>query len=165
MRARLLAAGNSLVLTALCSCASLPPSKAISNHVGFNLINSTNTTIADLAASNSGGSDHQITTHSESRIMVSAQVNITNPAGVAVRGSCQLLINDGSSPGSQLTVIGRPSVWFTTANPAYNLAVPVLGYVDKPAGKYNVVVQCQQLATVGSTVAVLDNMIVWTGQR
>ena len=72
-------------------CASLPPSSAISYHVGFNLLNSTNTVIADLASKNSDSLDHQITTKSTGRILVSAQVHIQNPGGIAVRwaSSCE----------------------------------------------------------------------------
>ena len=146
-------------------CTSLPASKAVSNHVAFNLLNSANTTIGDLAGNNSSASDNQIVISSAARIMASAQVNITNPAGVAVRGSCQILISDGTSANSGFAVIGRPSVWYTTQNPAYNLAVPVIGYVDKLAGKYNVAVQCQQLAAIGATAAVLDNLITWVGSK
>jgi hypothetical protein len=59
----------------------------------------------------------------------------------------------------------RPAVWFTTANAAYDITVPVLGYVTKPPGTYNVVVECQQLAASGATVGILDNMIVWEASK
>lgn len=139
----------------------LPPSKAISNFVAFNLLNSTNTVIADLASKNSDSLDHQITIKSAGRILVSAQVQISNPGGIAVRGACHLFISDGTGPTNGLTEISRPATWFTTDNPAYDLTVPVLGYVTKSAGTYNVVVECEQLAANGRTTAVLDNMIVW----
>jgi hypothetical protein len=147
-------------------CASLPPSSAISYHVGFNLLNSTNTVIADLASKNSDSLDHQITTKSTGRILVSAQVHIQNPGGIAVRGGCRLLISDGTGPTNGLIEISvRPAVWFTTANAAYDITVPVLGYVTKPPGTYNVVVECQQLAASGATVGILDNMIVWEASK
>ena len=140
----------------------LPPSTAISHSVAFNLINSTNTIIADLASQNLDGRDHQIRTLSEGRILVSAQVRIDNPRGIAVRGACHLFISDGTGPANGLTEIGvRPAVWFTTDNPAYNLTVPVLGYATKRQGTYNVVVECEQLGINGGTTGQLDNMIVW----
>jgi len=140
----------------------LPPSTAISYHVAFNLNNSTNTVIADLASKNSDSIDHQIVTQSEGRILVSAQVRISNPGGIAIRGACHLFISDGTGPSKGLTEISmRPAVWFTTDNAAYDLTVPILGYATKQPGTYNVVVQCEKLAANGATTAQLDNMIVW----
>jgi hypothetical protein len=126
------------------------------------LVNSTYTVVADLAGKNLDHSDHQITIKSQGRILVSAQVKISNPGGVAVRGGCHLLLSDGTGPTNGLTEISvRPATWFTTANPAYDLTVPILGYATKPPGTYNVVVECQQLAASGATTGQLDNMIVW----
>ena len=139
----------------------LVSSEAISYHVSYNLINSVSVTIADLFSLNSDGLDHQITTSSTGRILVSAQVHITNPAGVAVRGSCVLLISDGTGPTNNLAEMGRPATWYTTDNPAYDLTVPVLGYATKQPGTYNVVVQCQQLGINGATAGNLANMILW----
>jgi hypothetical protein len=133
--------------------ASLPPSTATSNFVAFNLVNSTYKVVADLASKNLGSSDHQIRTKLKGRILVSAQVKISNPGGIAVRGGCHLLMSDGTGPTNGLTEISvRPATWFTTANAAYDLTVPILGYV---------VVECQQLAATGATTGQLDNMIVW----
>lgn len=148
-------------LVLLAGCGTMPPSTAVSYHVGFNLLNSTNTVIADLSSMNSDGSDRQIVMSSIGRLLVSAQVNIQNPGGISVRGACHMLMSDGTGATNGLTEIGRPAVWFTTDNAAYNLVVPVLGYTTKGPGKYNVVVECQQLGLSGATVAVLDNMIVW----
>jgi hypothetical protein len=155
-----------LVVLFLFSCTTqLPPSTGISHYVAFNLQNSTYTAIGDLASKNSDASNHQITLKTPGRILVSAQVSITNPAGIAVRGACHLLISDGTGATNGLTEIGRPAIWYTTANPAYDLAVPVLGYVVKPAGTYNVVVEAEQLAAVGGTTALLANMIVWEAAK
>ena len=140
----------------------LPPSSAISHFVAINLINSTNSVIADLASMNSDGLDHQIKITSKGRILASAQVGISNPAGIAVRGACDLWISDGTGPTNGLTMLSpRSAIWFTTANAAYNLTVPIVGYATKSPGTYNVVVQCQQLAATGATNAQLNNMIVW----
>ncbi len=143
--------------------AWLPPSEAISHFVVYPLANSTNAVIADLAGQNSDGLDHQITVSSPGRIMVSAQVGIDNPAGIAVRGACHLFISDGTGPTNGLTEIGQPAVWHTTDNPAYDLTVTVLGYAIKPQGTYNVVVECEQLGAIGATGGRLANMIVWEG--
>src|SRR5262249_27163487 len=133
-----------------------------SHYVAYPLINSTNTVIADLAGNNIDHADHQITIKTKGRILVVAQVRISNPGGKAVRGACSLHISDGTGPNNGLTEISiRPAVWYTTDNPAYDLTVPVLGYVVKPPGKYNVVVEAMQLAAVGGTTAQLDNIIVW----
>ncbi len=152
-------------LAMLAGCVTLPPSTAVSYHVGFTLVNSSNTAIADLASMNSAGLDQQLMISTPGRILVSAQVQIQNPGGLAVRGACQMLMSDGTGPTNGLTVIGRPAVWFTTINAAYDLVVPVLGYAEKKPGKYNVVVECQQLGVSGGTVAILGNMIVWEAAK
>ncbi|MBI5409447.1 MAG: putative metal-binding motif-containing protein [Nitrospirae bacterium] len=139
----------------------LPLSEAVTNYRIYDLINSTYVTIGDLAGSNFDNSDHQITTTSAGRILASAQVHIDNPGGVAVRGACEMLISDGTGPTNGLTPMGRPAVWFTTSNSAYELTVTLVGSAVKPASEYNVVVQCEQLSASGSTGAMLDNMIVW----
>jgi hypothetical protein len=55
----------------------------------------------------------------------------------------------------------RAAVWYTTDNPAYDLTVPVVGFAIKEPGKYNVVVECEQLAFTGGTRADLNQLIVW----
>jgi hypothetical protein len=146
----------------LVGCANLPPSQATSHYTAFNLLNSTNTVIADLASKNLDGMDHQITIKSTGRVLASTQVRISNPGGVAVRGACHLFISDGTGPNNGLTEISvRPAVWFTTDNPAYDLTVPVLGYATKSPGTYNVVVECEKLAATGATTGQLDSVIVW----
>jgi hypothetical protein len=69
-------------VVAVSGCVSLPPSKGIGNYRAYNLINSKYTTIGDLAGSSSTDSDNQISISAPARIMVSAQVNITNPGGL-----------------------------------------------------------------------------------
>ena len=140
----------------------LAPSTAISHFFAINLINSTNSVIADLASMNSDGLDHQIKIAVKGRILAAAQVGISNPAGIAVRGACDLWISDGTGPNNGLTMLSpRSAIWFTTANPAYDLTVPIVGYAVKSPGTYNVVVQCQQLGVSGGTDAQLNNLIVW----
>jgi hypothetical protein len=82
-----------------------------------------------------------------------------------MRGACHMLISDGTGPTDGLTEIGRAAVWYTTDNAAYDLIVPVVGYATKAPGTYNVVVGCEQLAAVGATTGMLDNMIVWEGAK
>jgi hypothetical protein len=147
------------------ACGRPPPSTAISNYRAFPLVNSTMTVVADLASRNSDNLDHQIKIASAGRILASAQVHISNPAGIAVRGACHMLISDGTGPTNGLTEIGRPAVWYTTDNAAYDLTVPVVGYATKGPGTYNVVVECEQLAAVGATTGMLDNMVVWEGAQ
>ncbi len=150
-------------LVMMAACGKPPPSTAISNYRSYPLVNSTMKVVADLASQNSDNLDHQIKITSAGRILVSAQVHIDNPGGIAVRGACRLRISDGTGPTNGLTEIGRAAVWFTTENAAYNIAVPVVGYATKPPGTYNVVVECEQLAAAGATSGMLDNMVVWEG--
>jgi hypothetical protein len=138
----------------------LPPSSAVSNYRAYVLINSENVVIGDLAISNSDDSDHQIRISSAGRILATTQVQISNPAGIAVRGACELSISDGTGPNNGLTSMGRPAVWYTTDNAAYDLTVTVVGYATKPAGTYNVVVNCQQLGFLGATTGLMSNMTV-----
>ena len=143
----------------------LPPSTAISHYVAFNLLNSTPSVIADLASQNSDGLNHQIRIKSVGQILVSAQIHITNPGGIAVRGACHLRISDGTGPTNGLTEIGTPAVWYTTDDAAYDLTVTALGYTIKKRGTYNVVVECEQLAAIGATTAQLANMLVWQASK
>ena len=144
---------------------NLPPATAISHNLALTLLNSTNIVIADLASHNLDGHDHQIHTLGGGRILAVAQVRISNPGGIAVRGACHLFISDGTGPNNGLQEMGRPAVWFTTDNAAYDITVTVVGYALKPAGKYNIVLQCEQLAASGATTAQLDNMIVWEASK
>jgi hypothetical protein len=149
----------------LAACANPAPSTAISNYRAYNLVNSTRTVVADLASRNSDNLDHQIKIASAGRVLACAQVHIDNPAGIALRGACHMLISDGTGPTNGLTEIGRAAVWHTTPDAAYDLTVPVVGYATKAAGTYNVVVECEQLAAIGHTAGMLDNMVVWEGAK
>jgi hypothetical protein len=145
---------------------SLAPSSAVDNFRAFNLPsgvnNTTYVTLGDLASQNSDSADHQITTTSTSRIMASAVVHITNPGGIAVRGSCRMFISDGTGPLNGLTEMNtRGATWHTVADPSFDLAVPVVGFATKTAGTYNVVMKCEQLAFDGSTTGEMSEMIVW----
>jgi hypothetical protein len=161
-----LVATLSMCLGMVPQAQALDPSRAISHYVAYPLPddanNSTFVTIADLASKNSTGRDNQIRTVARGRIMISAQIHISNPGGVAVRGACQLLMSNGVGPLTGLKVVSpRNAVWYTTDNAAYDLTVPLLGYAVMPPGKYNVVVRCEQLAFTGRTTASLDHMLVW----
>jgi hypothetical protein len=132
------------------------PSSAASHFQSFNLPNgsqnSTFIALGDLAGKNSDSSDHQIKVPFAGRILAVAQAHITNPAGVAVRGWCRLRISDGTGPQNGLTMMGlREATWYTVDNPAYDLTVPIVGYAVKPAGTYNLVVECAHGAFAGST--------------
>jgi len=149
----------------LAACPNPSRSIAISNYRAYPLVNSTMMVVADLASRNSDNLDHQIKTASAGRVLASAQVHIQNPGGIAVRGACHMLMSDGTGPTNGLTEIGRAAVWYTIDNAAYDLIVPVVGYATKAPGTYNVVVECEQLAAVGATTGMLDNMIVWQGAK
>jgi hypothetical protein len=141
----------------------LPPASSISNFRTYPLINTTYTTVADLAKNNSENTDHQITITKPSLIMVSAQVRIDNPGGIPVRGASQLFISDGTGSDIGLAEMGRPAVYYSDANPASQITVPLIGSAIKQPGTYNVIVKCQQLGALGKTTGMLDNMVVWIG--
>ena len=167
MRAREYSRGRlALVFVFYLAAACGPaPSKAVSHFKTYNLINSTNTAIGDLASMNSDSSDHQIVTTRNGRILASAQVQINNATAMGIRGACSLYISDGTGPTNRLTEIGRSAIWYTTDNPAYNISVPVLGYRLKAAGTYNVVVMCMKLNAGGAVNALMSNLLVWQGRE
>ena len=150
-----------VIMTFLGGNAAIAQSVGVSSFYSYNLVNSSYVNIGDLASQNSTGSNQQITPLTKGLVLASAQVQISNPGGKAVRGSCQLLISDGTGPLNGLTPMGYPAVWHTTDDPAYDLTVTVLGYSRKSTSPYNVVVQCQQLGALGATQAQLSNLIVW----
>jgi hypothetical protein len=120
--------------------------------------NSTFITLADLAGRNTDRADHQITMPFEGRIFAIAQVQITNPAGVAIRGSCRLRISDGTGPQNGLSLMGhREATWHTT----YDITVAVIGYARRDVGTYNVLVECEQLGFTGTIAAEMNELIVW----
>jgi hypothetical protein len=53
------------------------------------------------------------------------------------------------------------ATWHTVNDPAYDLTVPLVGYAVKPAGTYNVVVECAHGAFAGATTGEMSNLIVW----
>lgn len=170
-RAAPLAITAALLFGSLSGCSKRASSTAVSHYVAYPLpsgpSNSTLVPIGDLAGQNSDSSDHQIIIRFTGRILAVAQVHITNPGGIGVRGACELLISDGTGPQKGLSLMsgagvgGRVATWFTVDNPAYDLTVPVDGYATKPPGTYNVVVKCDQLAFNGATSADLNQLIVW----
>jgi hypothetical protein len=96
--------------------------------------NSTFIAVGDLAGMNCDSSNHQITVPLAGRSLAVAQVHITNPVGVAVRGWCKLRISDGTGPQNGLIQMGvREATWYTVDNAAYDLTVPIVGYAVKPA--------------------------------
>jgi hypothetical protein len=159
-------AGITLVM--LGGCVFLAPSRAISNYRDFPLPsgsqNSTFVTVADLAISNSEDANKQFVVGGTGRIQAVAQVRISNPGGLPVRGACRLQIGEASASTTNMQdMTPRSAVWFTTDNAAYSVVVPVIGYSVKGPGTYNVAVQCAQLAFNGGTSAMLDNMVVFLG--
>jgi hypothetical protein len=140
------------------------PSSAASHFVVYNLLDGAQKTtfipLGDLAGQNSDESNHQITVPFAGRILAIGQIHIINAGGVAVRGYCRLRISDGTGPQNGLTAMGE-AVWHTVDLPPYDLTVPVVGYAVKPAGTYNVVVECEQLAMAGSTAGNMSGLIVW----
>ena len=142
--------------------AGYPVSTTASHSGSFTLPNrgqnSTFIAVGDLAGKNSDRTDHQITVPFAGRILAAAQVQITNPGGIAIRGICRLRISDGTGPQNGLTMMGqRGANWQT----AYDLTVPIIGYAVRPAGTYNVLVECQQLAFTGAITGEMSELIVW----
>jgi hypothetical protein len=122
--------------------------------------------IGDLAGQNDDSGDHQIIVPFAGRILAIAQVHIASEQPASRPAFCRLLISDGSGPQSGLTAMGQDAIWgWRPAGSTFPFqhTVPVVGEMVKPAGTYNVVVQCglqSPLFNIGMT-AQMNKLIVW----
>lgn len=58
------------------------------------------------------------------------------------RTRCNLFISDGTGPNNGLTPFSPNAFGDTPATENYHVAIPLSGHVVKPAGTYNIAVQC-----------------------
>ena len=117
--------------------------------------------VVDLASINGQG-DQQITTTVPSTIMATAMIRMVTNTAVAARSNCQLFISDGTGPTNGLTLMQQS---FVTANDTPATATffqthTYIGAAVKPAGTYNVQVQCSELLGDLST-SQLQQLQVW----
>jgi hypothetical protein len=113
--------------------------------------------VGDLNSNNhvSGG---QIVVPFAGKILAASSVAIDNPSPNTVGGSCNLLISDGTGPQNGLVGIGG-AAWPGLA-PNNLSTIVVVGTAPRPAGTYNLVVQCE--ATISNSVnGFMNTLIVW----
>jgi hypothetical protein len=141
------------------------PSSAASNTIAYKLVEPI--AIGDLAGQNDDRVDHQIVLPFAGRILAIAQVHISSVQPASRPAFCRLLISDGTGPQNGLTAMGQEAIWgWQPAGSAFPFqhTVPVVGETAKPAGTYNVIVQCglqSPLLNTGMT-GQMNKLIVWT---
>ena len=105
-------------------------------------------TLLDLASVNSTAADRQITTTFTSRIVVSGWLMFDwdGPTSSVQIGACTPQISDGTGATSGLASMGNSGGPIEKAQPDPSgldvVTLPVAGALVKPAGTYNVRVQC-----------------------
>ena len=94
--------------------------------------------VGDLVGNNaaSGG---QIVVPFTGKILATASVSAHNSSTTTVRISCDLFISDGTGPQNGLTDIGGGGSYNVGEADVY---FGVVGVASKPAGTYNLVLQC-----------------------
>jgi len=85
------------------------------------------------------------------RITANGFADVDDSAAAISRTRCNLFISDGTGPTNGLTPFSQNAFGDTPAVSNYHIAIPVTGFVVKPAGTYNIGVGCA--AVTGSTVA------------
>jgi hypothetical protein len=146
------------------SRAPASSSSAASNTIAYKL--AAPIAIGDLAGGNDDRGDHQIIVPVAGRILAIAQIHISSDQPASRPAFCRLLISDGAGPQSGLTAMGQDAIWgWQPAGSTFPFqhTVPVVGEMVKPAGTYNVVVQCglqSPLFNTGMT-AQMNKLIVW----
>ena len=115
--------------------------------------------VLDLAALNSQG-NRQITLASQSRVVASGSIVAYTNAATASEIGCHLHINDGTGPSSGLTEMEPDGAYSEMpATQFYSVSLPLVGAADKPAGTYNVQVQCEESA--GNVQFSHGSLVVW----
>jgi hypothetical protein len=115
--------------------------------------------VLDLAALNSQG-NRQITLASQSRVVASASIVAYANAATASEVGCYLYISDGNGPNSGLTEMEPDGAYSEMpATQFYSVSLPLVGAEDKPAGTYNVQVQCDE--SEGNVQFSHGSLVVW----
>jgi hypothetical protein len=111
--------------------------------------------VGDLT-SNNGGSGGQIVVPFTGKILATASVSAHNVSPNTASTRCDLFISDGTGPQNGLTDIGGGGSTVGQAD-AYFV---VVGVANKPAGTYNLVLQCNSNFADSVTVR-MGTLIVW----
>ena len=115
--------------------------------------------VGDLVGNNaaSGG---QIVVPFTGKILATASVSAQNNSTNTVRISCDLYISDGTGPENGLENIGGGGS-YTVGQ--IDLYFGVVGVADKPAGTYNLVLQCNSNFADSVTVR-MGTLMVWAAK-
>jgi hypothetical protein len=120
------------------------------------------TNVFDLAGTNFGSTDASLTTTFPAKIMASVDAEFdTTGADVSVV-FCNLKINDGGAGAT-----GSPTFMAFTrfislpATAGFLEQFAIVGAADKPAGTYNVFLECKRNSGTSTLRLVRGNMIVW----
>jgi hypothetical protein len=92
------------------------------------------------------------------RIFANGYAEVIAPSATATRASCNLFISDGTGPNTGLTAFSPGAFGDTTANGEHR-SVPLAGYVDKPAGTYNIAIQCSGVGSAPNAYGAAFNYI------
>jgi hypothetical protein len=76
------------------------------------------------------------------RIFATGFADVDNAAAASARVRCNLFISDGTGPNNGLTAFSPNSFGDTPAVSNEHRSIPVTGFVTKPAGTYNIAIQC-----------------------
>jgi hypothetical protein len=113
----------------------------------------------------------QLTVPFDARVFAFAHVHMKRNGDTFFEGYCKLLISDGTGPKNGLTEMGSSPVAWAVLPVTYRpvlgeVTVPIAGYSEKPAGTYNVMVQCASNPHgIGSPTAYMTELMAWTVAR
>jgi hypothetical protein len=106
---------------------------------------------------NNGASGGQIVVPFTGKILATASVSAQNNSTNTVRISCDLYISDGTGPENGLENIGGGGSYNVGQTDLY---FGVVGVANKPAGIYNLVLQCSSNFADSVTVR-MGTLMVW----
>jgi len=115
--------------------------------------------VGDLV-SNNGASGGQIVVPFPGKILATASISAQNSSTNIVRMNCDLFISDGTGPQNGLDNIGGGGSYTVGQTDVY---FGVVGVADKPAGTYNVVLQCNSNFPDSVTVR-MGTLMVWAAK-
>lgn len=128
-------------LDSLDSTALLTASRGISYDPDPDTVLGSSTSVMDLALLNESGTDQRITTSSQSRIMATADLQISTgstPVAGAV-ADCQLTV---TPEGGGFEAVGELNSLEFPATSTYPQIMPVIASTVQPPGTYDVGVRC-----------------------
>jgi len=115
--------------------------------------------VGDLV-SNNGASGGQIVVPFTGKILATASASAQNNSTNTARVSCDLFISDGTGPQNGLDNIGGGGSYTVGQTDLY---FGVVGVADKPAGTYNLVLQCNSNFADSVTVR-MGTLMVWAAK-